>query len=592
MGYYSNVNPELLALIPPDAKTVLEIGCGEGALCEAYRRVNPGVEWHGLDKNSAVYLVAENRLNSIDIGDIEDQIEFDRRDCGAYFDVDHENWYDVLILGDILEHLREPWAILKRLAMYIKPGAQCLACIPNVQHWTVIRDLLNGKWEYTDSGLLDRTHLRFFTLDSIRAMFKQAGLQVYEIIGRDICNEGFDEWLNDSEVTFAKEMKAYQYIVRAIKPNVHCTITKITNGVREVVDSGPAQQIPKLHLHAVTAEECCARPRIHEPFAMLRTIPRVKCTTGPFIHHETNVAILQRPRFPTIDSLAVLKGCLERNQILIAEIDDLPDEIGIPACALKAFHAIQVSTEPLAEYCRKQNPNVMVFENQIAELPPWEDKSRETLRIFFGAQNRYNDWLPIRDAINRVIADTHHQIRFVVVHDNDFYLALNTDNKEFHSFCEYTKYRELLRSCDIALLPLEDTPFNQCKSDIKFLECAAEGVAVLAGRTVYFDSMFSRPPTSMGMFYDSRFCKGGKFYNSLGDGIDEFEMALRHLIDETEWRQKYVECAYAYVKNERLLSQHYHERYMWYQNLIHSKQALDRQLLERVPELSEHLVKV
>ena len=144
-----------------------------------------------------------------------------------------------------------------------------------VGHWTNIRDLLDKGRQYQNEGLLDRTHLRFFTLDSIREMFDQARLQVHEIRGRDIYNEGFNDWIADTKITPRKEMRAYQYIVRAFKPGIETSSDSLLNG--------PAMpryvEYPTLHIHAVTAEECCARPRIHEPFAATRTIPGVTCTT-------------------------------------------------------------------------------------------------------------------------------------------------------------------------------------------------------------------------------------------------------------------------------------------------------------------------
>ena len=68
-----------------------------------------------------------------------------------------------------------------RLARLVCDGGQILACIPNIQHYSVIVNLLRGRWDYQDEGLLDRTHLRFFTLASIRDLFVRAGLQVFDI---------------------------------------------------------------------------------------------------------------------------------------------------------------------------------------------------------------------------------------------------------------------------------------------------------------------------------------------------------------------------------------------------------------------------
>ncbi len=571
MGYFDQYNPDLLTLIPPDAKTILEIGCGEGALCEAYRRVNPGVEWKGIDINEAAIKIAASK--GVD---------------GYFFDIDNATMIaddesaDCIILGDILEHLKDPWTKLKRLTEIAKPGAQILASIPNVQHWSIIRDLLKGEWEYTDSGLLDRTHLRFFTLKSIRAMFDAAGLQIFECRGRRLFNEGFEAFRFDlGEGVVPQDAGVYQWVIRAIKPSV-ATLEDLGHPEWPSIVPCP---IPKLHIHAVTAEDCCARPRILEPFAMLSTIPGVKCTTHPqfgsygFDACHADILIQQRVR--AISPMAQM-DLLSRKPIVIAEVDDLPEAIGMDPMALKAVHAIQCSTEALAEVCRQYNPNVMVFENQIAELPPFDRVKKlphdDTVRIFFGAQDRQADWASIMPALNRILT-SHPGIHVTVVHDVDFFHALDisgpSTGKHFSPFCEYARYRRLIQRCDIALLPLEDTPFNRCKSDIKFLECAAEGVAMLCSQTVY------RSVAGMGN-PDSYVPRAWIYENG-----QHFEIMLRDLIEKAELRRYIAEKAYAYVRDNRLLSQHYRKRYDWYQWCITHKQHLTDQLLGRVPDMIE-----
>lgn len=586
--YYARFNPDLLALIPPDAKAVLEIGCGAGALCEAYRRINPGVYWVGVE----VFLEAcdearkPGRLDSVFPFDLDRVVPCALADHLAKFNDE----FDCLICGNVLEHLRDPWLALKSLVEHITPGAQVLASIPNVQHWTVIRDLLAGHWRYTDEGLLDRTHLRFFTLESIRELFKDAGLQVHEIRGRDICNEGLAKWVDDNEwITevsslsqIPKEWRAYQYIVRALKPNIHCTITRNeSNGDKTVTHSGPADVTPKLHIHAITAEDCCARPRIHEPFKMLATIPGVKCTVGRNLDTvNPDIHIQQRARNIDIELQRIL---VASGAMLVAEIDDLPEAIGMDPMALKAVHAVQCSTEALAEVCRQYNPNVMVFPNQIAELPPFDRPKTlpndDTVRIFFGAQNREADWKPIMPALLRVLEEYRDRVYVHVVHDREFYDAIPefVVNKEFAPFCEYSEYRRILGRCHIALLPLEPTPFNECKSDLKFLECAAEGCVPLMGITA---AKAIDEGCAIGMFYVSE------------PGALTFEYTLRQLIEGAsgmagaECRRILAEKYYRYVCDHRLLSQHYRKRYDWYLSLINSKQELHRDLLERCPELT------
>ncbi len=541
--YYSRVNHDLLKLIPPDVKLVLEIGCGAGALAKAYQRINPEVKWLGVEPNEEACKIAESHGVDVMNATVEDW---------AWMGSDDDDGLaDCLIFGDVLEHLEDPWNVLKKLSLDVHPGAQVLASIPNIQHFSVLYSLLFGHFKYTDEGVMDRTHLRWFTLEGIREMFDQAGLQIHEIRGIRSPADG-DGWKVWSEFMAPlnidlRQTAPLQYLVRAVKP--------------------PAQ-IENIHIHAVIAEACCARPRIHEPFEALSTIPGVKCTTSQRVGAAPDSAqIIIQQRFRDLDLVQQaedIKSCL-----LIAELDDDPVGLqGYPEndyIQLRAVHAVQVSTEQMAKTVREWNPNVMVFENQIADLPPWKDKEPcDEVAIFYGAQNRKSDWEPIMPALHRIVAD-HPEVHFRVVCDRDFFDAL-PGKKMFRPFLEYDEYRKWLRSCRIALLPLEPTPFNLHKSDIKFLECAAEGVACVMSETVYKNSWLP---------------ERGELYNN----AEQFESVLRWLIDHPNGRHEESEKAYTYVRDHRLLGQHFRKRLAWYQDLLQSKEDLDRQLFERVPEL-------
>src|SRR5262249_25372320 len=151
--YYNRVNTDLLRLIPPDSAVILEAGCGAGALTEAYRRINPSVYYIGVEKHVEAASIAHlhGRIDRVIVGDLE-TIE-----PAALGLSEKQPSVDCLVFGDVLEHLVNPWATLKRFARLVRKGGQVLACIPNVQHYSVIVSLLRGQWEYQDEGLLDRT---------------------------------------------------------------------------------------------------------------------------------------------------------------------------------------------------------------------------------------------------------------------------------------------------------------------------------------------------------------------------------------------------------------------------------------------------
>jgi 2-polyprenyl-3-methyl-5-hydroxy-6-metoxy-1,4-benzoquinol methylase len=92
-----------------------------------------------------------------------------------------ENYYDVVILGDVLEHMHIPWEFIKKIKRLLSKNGIIVTSISNINNISIIKNLLSGKWEYADAGLLDRTHLRFFTYESIKKMFDDAGFYIKDV---------------------------------------------------------------------------------------------------------------------------------------------------------------------------------------------------------------------------------------------------------------------------------------------------------------------------------------------------------------------------------------------------------------------------
>jgi SAM-dependent methyltransferase len=215
-AYYDHFNANLMAAIPPAAGTVLEIGCGAGRLGSVYKEHNPASRYIGVELDASAAAVAAGRLDLVLCGAIE-ALDLDFLTGQA----------DCIVYGDVLEHLIDPWAVLKRHAALLAPGGKMVASIPNVQNWSVIADLLRGEWTYRDFGLMDRTHVRFFTLNSIAALFQGAGLAV-ENVGAVVLEqpsattlaEGLRPTLQMLGVdfdAFHQRTSVFQYLVTAAK---------------------------------------------------------------------------------------------------------------------------------------------------------------------------------------------------------------------------------------------------------------------------------------------------------------------------------------------------------------------------------------
>jgi len=216
--YYRRANPHLFALLPKRADQILEIGCGAGALSAAYKReVSAETIYTGVEITESAAREAAEVLDRVIHGNIE---TMDNAELGI-----EAGQLDCLVYGDVLEHLNDPWAELEKRRPLLKERGTVLACIPNVGHWSVITRLLMGEWTYEDSGIMDRTHLRFFTRASIREMFEGAGYAITRLQGipkEAPFTERFFAALTpaltelglDTEV-FRTEAVNLQYVVRA-----------------------------------------------------------------------------------------------------------------------------------------------------------------------------------------------------------------------------------------------------------------------------------------------------------------------------------------------------------------------------------------
>jgi glycosyltransferase involved in cell wall biosynthesis len=196
-------------------------------------------------------------------------------------------------------------------------------------------------------------------------------------------------------------------------------------------------------------------------------------------------------------------------------------------------------------------------------------RAHAPVTIFLGALNRESDWAPLVRPMNCVLEAVADLARVQVVYDRAFFDALTTRDKAFEPLCSYDRYHELLHVADVALLPLEPTQFNEHKSDLKFIECAAHGVAALAGATVYSQTIVHG---ETGLVYRSP---------------EEFAALLEQLIRDVPLRRRIAENAYRYVVENRLLARHYRARYEWYREMLERRSELEFELRQRAPELAQ-----
>ena len=168
--YFSAERPELLAFLRPHGPfgTALDIGCAAGMLGAGLLREGIVGACDGVELNFEAARHAESRLRRVWMGSLES--------AAAEIPWQH---YDLLILADVLEHLADPWAALRLLHAHSTPGCKLLLSVPNVRHYKVSLPLLfRGEFRYEDDGIMDRTHLHFFTRGSLVETVRACGWTV------------------------------------------------------------------------------------------------------------------------------------------------------------------------------------------------------------------------------------------------------------------------------------------------------------------------------------------------------------------------------------------------------------------------------
>lgn len=224
--YSSCIRYEIINLIDKDKNApinVLEIGCACGATLLKIKDNFRNAKLYGIELNENSANIAKN-FAQVEVLNIEAS--------NLFF---NEKMFDYIIFADVLEHLSDPWEALQNIKKYLKDDGYILASIPNVMHHSIIRDLINGNWTYKDSGLLDRTHLRFFTLKEIIKMFKASGYTKLEFntnnTGLSEADEVFiDKLCKMSNENLKFQFSTFQYLIKARK-NIDVS-THVHNRIR------------------------------------------------------------------------------------------------------------------------------------------------------------------------------------------------------------------------------------------------------------------------------------------------------------------------------------------------------------------------
>ena len=204
-GYYQNTREELLQLILPSEKNILDVGCAAGKFGEILKEALPTRTVYGVEMDEKAASEARTRLDGVIVGDFRAmQLPY------------AEGSFDCVVFADVLEHFVDPAAALAQARKLLRDSGVVVCSIPNIRHYSAILRLLRKGWEYEDSGLFDRTHMRFFSLLSIQQMFAVGGWQIETILPKVGASKKM-RFLNTILLGKLDEFVAFQYLIRAHK---------------------------------------------------------------------------------------------------------------------------------------------------------------------------------------------------------------------------------------------------------------------------------------------------------------------------------------------------------------------------------------
>ena len=173
VSYFRNIRSEIAEYVKKGNNHVLDVGCGAGYFGEYLKTTGRATKIIGIEIDEVAASEALTKLDQVLCANLNQTSVID-----VLKDFDKAS-FDYIVCADVLEHLIDPWKVFAELVTYLKPNGRLVTSIPNVRHWSVWLPLiLRGHWEYREAGIMDSTHLRFFTRRSAAALLNGAGLNI------------------------------------------------------------------------------------------------------------------------------------------------------------------------------------------------------------------------------------------------------------------------------------------------------------------------------------------------------------------------------------------------------------------------------
>lgn len=170
--YFTHTRREITREVKHGENRILDVGCGAGFIGQSLKESGQAVSVIGLEGNRQAAETAATLLDEVIHVDL---------DSYDYNDKRLQEGFDYIICADILEHLYNPLDVALQLERLLKPGGRLIVSVPNIRYRKIVTDLMfRDEWRYRDEGILDRTHVRFFTKKTITRLLNEAGFEIHE----------------------------------------------------------------------------------------------------------------------------------------------------------------------------------------------------------------------------------------------------------------------------------------------------------------------------------------------------------------------------------------------------------------------------
>jgi hypothetical protein len=295
------------------------------------------------------------------------------------------------------------------------------------------------------------------------------------------------------------------------------------------------------------------------------------------------VVVLQRPPKATAANWQDFAArSMLRRQVLVLEFDDHPELVsqmvrgeGLTAEGWERFrvvHAVQTSTDELRSVFSQYNPNVKVFPNAVFDLLRFDPGSRPA-RVFYGGVMRGDFAVEVARSLGPAV-ERYPDTEFLVLGDRAFFEALPTEKKSFSSYVPYERYLQIMAMCRISLSPLQYRPMMETKSDAKYLDASRAGLVTIASPTVY-----------------ERTIRSGE-NGLIANVIEDWPAMLALVLGDFGLSERLARAAWEDVRANRMFANQIADRSAWYGSLLAQREAIDREILVRVPAIAARLARL